>query len=122
MICRSKSGDGRRECENCPQRFRNLTYVNYTDYISIDPNIRFGKPCVKGTRIRVFDVVGWLASGMNVSDIIHNYPELSENQIHTCSEYASKHERPKRVMGRLKGKIKMSDDFDEPLEDFEPYM
>lgn len=77
---------------------------------------------MKGTCIGVFDVVGLLTSGMTLPDVIDDYPELSETQINACLEYASKHERPKRVMGSLKGKIKMSDDFDEPLEDFEGYM
>ena len=38
--------------------------MDYREYIEINPNVRFGKPCVKGTRISVSDVLGWLASGM----------------------------------------------------------
>ncbi len=55
--------------------------MNYTKYITIDPNIRFGKPCVIGTRISVYDVLGWLASGMSFAEIIDEFPELSEDMI-----------------------------------------
>jgi len=58
--------------------------MNHTDYISIDPAIRFGKPCVKGTRITVYDVLGWLASGMSFSDVLEDYPELKDEQIRAC--------------------------------------
>lgn len=63
--------------------------MSYAEYISIDPNVRFGKPCIKGTRITVFDVLGWMASGMSIADVIHDYPELSEIQIRACLAYAA---------------------------------
>lgn len=63
--------------------------MNYTEHISIDPNIRFGKPCIKGTRITVFDVLGWLASGMSTHDILQDYPELTDIQIRACLAYAA---------------------------------
>ena len=47
------------------------------DYISIDPEIRFGKPCIKGTRIAVFDILSWLASGMSEDEIIDDFPQLT---------------------------------------------
>ncbi len=43
---------------------------NLASYISIQPGIRFGKPCIKGTRIAVTDILQWLASGMSYSDIL----------------------------------------------------
>ncbi|MEP7146643.1 MAG: DUF433 domain-containing protein [bacterium] len=46
--------------------------MNYQEIISIDPNIRFGKPCIEGTRISVYDVLSWLASGMSIEEIIHD--------------------------------------------------
>jgi len=52
--------------------------MNYTAYITIDPNIRFGKPWVIGTRITVYDVLGWLASRMTVEEILNDYPELND--------------------------------------------
>ena len=63
--------------------------MNYTDYITINPNIRFGKPTVKGTRITVYDVLGWMASGMSVEEIIADYPELSDAQIRACLAFAA---------------------------------
>lgn len=63
--------------------------MNYSQHITIDPNIRFGKPCVKGTRITVFDVLGWMASGMSVDQIITDYPELNDSQIRACLAYAA---------------------------------
>ena len=53
----------------------------YQEYISINAAIRFGKPCVKGTRIAVFDVLGWLALGMTMAEIIDDFPELNEKSI-----------------------------------------
>lgn len=54
---------------------------NYQNYISINPNIRFGKPCVTGTRIAVQDVLSWLASGMSFDEILEDFPELTMEKI-----------------------------------------
>lgn len=71
--------------------------MNYAEYIAIDPNIRFGKPCIKGTRITVYDVLGWLASGMTVEEILQDYPELMDIQIRACLAYAADKEHRLRV-------------------------
>lgn len=63
--------------------------MNYAEYLSIDPNIRFGKPCIIGTRITVYDVLGWLASGMTVEEILQDFPELNDIQIRACLAYAA---------------------------------
>jgi uncharacterized protein (DUF433 family) len=63
--------------------------MNYAQYISINPNIRFGKPCVIGTRITVYDVLGWLASGMTIEAIIEDYPELAHESIRACLAFAA---------------------------------
>lgn len=52
-----------------------------SSYLSIDPNIRFGKPCIKNTRIAVSDILQWLASGMSHEEILHDYPLLTEDHI-----------------------------------------
>lgn len=62
--------------------------VEYRQYISIDPEIRFGRPCITGTRISVYDVLGWLSLKMSVADIIEDFPELTEAQILACLGYA----------------------------------
>ena len=64
----------------------------YQEYITIDSNIRFGKPCIKNTRISVYDVLQWMASGMNVQDIVNDFPELTEESIRACLAYAADRE------------------------------
>lgn len=65
----------------------------YTDAITINPEIRFGKPCIKGTRISVHDILGWLASGMSTEEICNDFPELSEASIKAALSYAADKER-----------------------------
>lgn len=67
--------------------------VNYQNIIMRDPNKRFGKPCVRDTRITVYDVLGWLASGMTNQEIIVDFPELSIEDIQACLAYAADRER-----------------------------
>ena len=71
--------------------------MNYNQHISIDPNIRFGKPCIIGSRISVYDVLGWLASGMSVDQILVDYPELKEVEIRACLAYAADREHRIRI-------------------------
>ena len=62
--------------------------------ININPAKRFGKPCVRNTRISVFDVLGWLSKGMTYNEIITDFPELTRNDMLACLDYASRqHER-----------------------------
>lgn len=68
---------------------RILVRMNYAEHITIDPNVRFGKPVVKGTRITVYDVLGWLASGMTPEDILFDFPELTDIQIRACLAFAA---------------------------------
>ena len=69
----------------------------YIDFIEINSDIRFGKPCVKGTRISVYDVLGWLAAGMSIPEIIKDFPELTTQSIRACLAYAAQKERKARV-------------------------
>jgi len=71
--------------------------IDYKEYISIDPNIRFGKPCVTGTRISVYDVLSWLASGMSIEEIKEDFPEISTTQIQACLGYAADKEHKLKV-------------------------
>jgi uncharacterized protein (DUF433 family) len=66
--------------------------IDYKTIIKRNPNKRFGKPCVRDTRITVFDVLGWLASGMTYDEIIHDFPELSFDDIKACLAYAADRE------------------------------
>lgn len=71
--------------------------TDYQKIITINPERRFGKPCIRNTRITVFDVLGWLASGMNNSQILKDFPELTLEDIAACLSYAAERERKIRV-------------------------
>jgi uncharacterized protein (DUF433 family) len=71
--------------------------MNLLDRIAIDPAIRFGKPCVRGTRISVGDVLGYLAGGMSESQILADFPQLTGDDIRACLTYAA--ERERRTIG-----------------------
>ncbi len=71
--------------------------TDYRKVIVINPELRFGKPCVRNTRISVYDVLSWLASGMTSEKIIEDYPELTENDIQACLAYAADREHRIRV-------------------------
>ena len=66
--------------------------IEYKTIIRRNPNKRFGKPCVRETRITVFDVLGWLASGMTYVEIIDDFPELTVDDIKACLAYAADRE------------------------------
>ena len=66
--------------------------------IGIDPEIRFGRACLIGTRISVDDVLGWLGNGMNNADIAEDFPELSEELIRACLRYAADRQRHSRLI------------------------
>jgi uncharacterized protein (DUF433 family) len=61
-------------------------------YISIDPDIRFGKPCIIGTRISVSDILEWLASGMSHEEIQKDFPLLKEEHIRAALSFAANRE------------------------------
>ena len=67
--------------------------MNYQRIITIDPGKRGGRPCVRGLRISVADVLGWLAAGMSHKDILADYPDLTEEDIRACLAYAADRER-----------------------------
>ena len=58
--------------------------MNLNSFITIDPEKRFGKPILIGTRISVADVLGWLANGMTKEEIIVYFPQLTEESINAC--------------------------------------
>jgi uncharacterized protein (DUF433 family) len=64
--------------------------INFKEYITINPEIRFGKPTIIGTRISVYDVLNWLANGMTIKEIIYDFPELTEEKIKSCILFATK--------------------------------
>lgn len=71
--------------------------IDYKEYITINSEVRFGKPIIIGTRISVFDVLNWLANGLTMKEITIDFPELSENQIKACLSYAADKEHKTRI-------------------------
>jgi uncharacterized protein (DUF433 family) len=61
--------------------------------ITIDPQVRFGKPCVRGTRITVGDVLGYLAAGRTEADLIEEYSQLEHDDVLACLAFAAERER-----------------------------
>jgi uncharacterized protein (DUF433 family) len=67
--------------------------MNYQQIVTIESGKRGGRPCVRGLRIAVADILGWLAAGMSHQQIIAEYPELTEEDIRACLAYAADRER-----------------------------
>ena len=67
--------------------------MNYQDYITIDPNKRGGKPCVRGLRITVYEVLEYLASDMTEAEILDDFPDLTREDLKACIAFAADRER-----------------------------
>ncbi|HZF11042.1 MAG TPA: DUF433 domain-containing protein [Thermoanaerobaculia bacterium] len=67
--------------------------MSYTDRISIDPEVRGGKPCIKGTRITVYDILEYLAGGMTEAEILDDFPSLGKEDIRAVLAFAAARER-----------------------------
>ena len=70
----------------------------FFSHISIDPEVRFGKPCIKGTRIAVVDILQWLASGMTYTEILSDYTSLKEDHILAALAFAANRESIIRII------------------------
>ncbi|MBK6682411.1 MAG: DUF433 domain-containing protein [Ignavibacteriales bacterium] len=66
--------------------------MKYDDIITIQSEKRFGKPCIRNTRISVYDVLSWLASGMTMQEILEDFPELNHEDILACLAFAAEKE------------------------------
>lgn len=66
--------------------------MDYHSIITIEPGKRGGKPCIRGLRITVYDVLNWLASGMSSKEILEDYPELTTDDITACLAFAADRE------------------------------
>jgi uncharacterized protein (DUF433 family) len=67
--------------------------MDYRKIITIEPGKRGGKPCVRGMRITVYDVLEYLASGMSEQEILADFPDLTHEDIHACLAFAADRER-----------------------------
>jgi uncharacterized protein (DUF433 family) len=70
---------------------------HYSEIITMNPGIRFGKPCIRGMRITVYDILSWLASGMTSIEILEDYPELTDEDIKATLAYAADREHKIKV-------------------------
>ena len=73
--------------------WRSNTYHSVMDYrerITIDPRIRSGKPCIRGTRITVADVFDYLGGGMSVAEVLDDFPDLTAADIQACFAFRSR--------------------------------
>lgn len=67
--------------------------MNYREIITIEPNKRGGKPCIRGMRITVYDVLEYLASGMSEAEILEDFPYLTREDISACLAFAADREK-----------------------------
>ena len=68
-------------------------FMDLLDRITVDPAIRFGKPCVRGTRVTVGDVLGTLAGGCSETELLEDFPQLSHEDVLACMAFAAERER-----------------------------
>ena len=88
-ICNILAGNT-ESVSNSPQSNRPM--IEYQKYITIEPGKRSGKPCVRGLRITVYDVLNMLADGMSHEEIIDDFPKLTQEDIYACLAYAADRE------------------------------
>jgi uncharacterized protein (DUF433 family) len=67
--------------------------MDYREIITIEPGKRSGKPCIRGLRITVYDVLGYLAAGMTHEELLRDFPDLTENDIRACLAFAADREK-----------------------------
>ncbi len=67
--------------------------MDYRNIITVEPDKRGGKPCIRSMRITVYDVLEYLAGGMSERDLISDFPELTTDDIHACLQFAADRER-----------------------------
>ena len=67
--------------------------MDWQDRISVNPAVRGGKPCIRGTRITVYDVLEYLAGGMTEDQVLADFPDLTRGDIRACLAFAAARER-----------------------------
>ena len=67
--------------------------MNYSDIITIEPDKMGGKPCIRGLRITVYDVLDYLAGGMSEDELLHDFPDLTREDLRACLAFAADRER-----------------------------
>ena len=67
--------------------------VDYKQILTMEPGKMGGKPCIRGMRITVYDVLDYLASGMSQDEILEGFPDLTADDIQACQAFAASRER-----------------------------
>lgn len=62
--------------------------MNFEKYISVNSDVRFGKPCIQNTRIAVEDVLQWISSGQSIEEILQDFLQLKKEEIECCIEFS----------------------------------
>lgn len=75
-----------------------MTQIDYQKIITIEPGKRSGKPCIRGTRMTVTDVLEYLASGMSQEELLADFPDLTIEDIRACLAFAADRERRLAVL------------------------
>jgi uncharacterized protein (DUF433 family) len=70
-----------------------MTQLDYSKIITIEPDKRSGKPCIRGTRMSVTDVLEYLAGGMTQEELLADFPDLTAEDIRACLAFAADRER-----------------------------
>ena len=73
--------------------------MDFRGAITVEPGKRGGKPCIRGMRITVYDVLGYLAAGMTHGEVLEEFPYLTEEDILACLSYAADRERSMLAVG-----------------------
>ncbi|MBM4038559.1 MAG: DUF433 domain-containing protein [Planctomycetes bacterium] len=74
--------------------------MDYREVITVEAGKRGGRPCIRGMRITVSDVLGWLSAGMTYQQILADFPELTEADLRACLAYAADRERRAKVVAQ----------------------
>lgn len=75
------------------ENFTNYHAMDYQDIITIEPGKRSGKPCIRGMRITVYDILEYLAGGMSEAEILEDFSELTADDIKACLAFAADREK-----------------------------
>jgi uncharacterized protein (DUF433 family) len=73
--------------------------INYQDIITIEPGKRSGKPCIRGLRVTVYDILEYFASGMTQEEILEDFDYLTKEDIQACFAYAADREKHSLIIG-----------------------
>jgi len=72
---------------------------DFRDVVTIEPGKRGGKPCIRGLRITVYDILDYLASGMSEEEILEDFPDLTRDDIRASLKFAAEREHVGRIGG-----------------------